>query len=149
MTKQQFNFLRAVIPPSLEAERTLEFPACVTIAQAIVESSTAAGWGTSRLYTVANNPFGIKYSTPHPGATVALGWGPMPMPTWEVVNGERIQVMADFQRFPTLVEAFKAHAMLIRLPRYKAAWEARNCWMISPSNWGSADTARIRPTGRP
>jgi hypothetical protein len=62
LNAQQLQFLLRVTPAALSSERTYEIPACVTIAQAILESATAAGWGSSVLFRLANNPFGIKYS---------------------------------------------------------------------------------------
>ena len=63
MTRQQLQFLLRITPPALESERDFEIPACITLAQAILESSTPLyGWGSSRLFRLANNPFGIKVS---------------------------------------------------------------------------------------
>ena len=63
VTRQQIQFLLRVAPPALQSEREYEIPACITLAQAILESATPRfGWGSSRLFRLANNPFGIKYS---------------------------------------------------------------------------------------
>jgi flagellum-specific peptidoglycan hydrolase FlgJ len=63
LTRQQLQFLLRVAPPALESERIYEIPACVTMAQAILESATPKfGWGSSSLFRLANNPFGIKYA---------------------------------------------------------------------------------------
>jgi flagellum-specific peptidoglycan hydrolase FlgJ len=62
LTPQRLQFLWRVTPPALESQIRYEVPACVTIAQAILESATPHfGWGSSSLFRVANNPFGIKY----------------------------------------------------------------------------------------
>jgi len=62
LTPQRLQFLLRVTPPALESQRQYEVPACVTIAQAILESATPQfGWGSSSLFRLANNPFGIKY----------------------------------------------------------------------------------------
>ena len=58
---QQIQFLHTVAPLARASEREYGIPACVTMAQAILESATAAGWGTSPLFLAAHNPFGIKY----------------------------------------------------------------------------------------
>ena len=60
LTPQQLQFLLRVAPPALLSERAYGIPAPVTIAQAILESATSAGWGSSSLFRLANNPFGIK-----------------------------------------------------------------------------------------
>ena len=120
LTKQQLDFLQLVTPPALEQQRLWGIPACVTIAQAILESS----WGASALATHANNYFGIKY--------VALGFGkdlgPYIAQTWEVVNGEKKVIEAKFQRYEDLIGAFTAHSLLLMRPWYKAAYAARSDW---------------------
>ncbi|HMD85141.1 MAG TPA: hypothetical protein VKO18_10630 [Terriglobia bacterium] len=60
LTPQQLQFLLRVTPPALASQHQYEVPACVTIAQAILESATAVGWGSSTLFRLANKPFGIK-----------------------------------------------------------------------------------------
>ena len=63
LSSQQLQFLLRVTPSALASQREYEVPACVTVAQAILESATPKfGWGSSVLFRVANNPFGIKYS---------------------------------------------------------------------------------------
>jgi flagellum-specific peptidoglycan hydrolase FlgJ len=62
LSSQHLQFLLRVTPPALASQRQHEVPACVTIAQSILESATAMGWGSSTLFRLANNPFGIKYS---------------------------------------------------------------------------------------
>ena len=140
----QLSFLLRVTPPALESEREYGIPACITIAQAILESSTPQfGWGSSSLFRLANNPFGIKYShrsTVSPSSTPPTGpqaekgeeveedSGFVEASTWEVVNGVKEQAPAQFQRFPSLAEAFRAHARLLRSPRYRRAYEVRHDW---------------------
>ena len=48
--------------------------------------------------------------------------------TWEIENGQKKVVIAQFQRFPNLAEAFTAHAQLLRAPRYRPAFEVRHDW---------------------
>jgi flagellum-specific peptidoglycan hydrolase FlgJ len=149
-----------VAPPALESERAYQVPACVTLAQAIVESATSAGWGSSSLFRIANNPFGIKYchwesevgspesevqktisnsaqaSTDLGARTSDSGlrtsdpeaYGAFDAQTWEIENGQKKVMMAQFQRFPNLTEAFKAHAQLLCSPRYRPAFAVRHDW---------------------
>jgi flagellar protein FlgJ len=143
----QLSFLLRVTPPALQSEREHEIPACVTIAQAILESATPQfGWGSSSLFRLANNPFGIECSHPPTASipsTPSTGpqaeeaeelkeanedSGSVEASTWEVVNGVKEQAPAQFQRFPSLTEAFRAHARLLRSPRYRRAYEARHDW---------------------
>jgi flagellum-specific peptidoglycan hydrolase FlgJ len=150
VTRQQLQFLYQVTPPALESEREFEIPACITLAQAILESATPRyGWGSSRLFRLANNPFGIKYSHLESGDRVigrsgeqktadhpisgsanqpTEDYGHFDAATWEVENGHKREVIAQFQRFPNLTEAFRAHAQLLLTPRYRPAYEVRRDW---------------------
>ncbi len=174
VTRQQIQFLLRVAPPALQSEREYEIPACITLAQAILESATPRfGWGSSRLFRLANNPFGIKYShrpgvesqklkvesalessnlkVQSQGAVVSAvstlnsqpltsslnsqlstsapeDYGHFDVATWEFINGQKKEVFAQFQRFPDLTEAFKAHARLLLSPHYRPAYEVRHDW---------------------
>jgi flagellum-specific peptidoglycan hydrolase FlgJ len=179
LSPQQLQFLLRVTPPALASQRIYEVPACVTIAQAILESATATGWGSSVLFRVANNPFGIKYSHfftaaemadecqeskddsagpqasrpgqeylkcnipnsrvplscpqapargtqhPEPGAEPYSAFDAV---TWEIENGQKKIMTAQFARFADLDEAFHAHALLLRTPRYRPAFAVRDDW---------------------
>jgi flagellum-specific peptidoglycan hydrolase FlgJ len=160
LTGQQLQFLLRVAPAAVASERACGIPACVTIAQAILESSTPQyGWGSSPLFRLANNPFGIKYchfgsgdpkmgrsseQTPNlhtlPGSpqpiigssghavSGASDYGHFDVTTWEVENGQKKVICAEFQKFPSLDEAFRAHTVLLCGPRYHAAYEVRSDW---------------------
>ena len=168
-----------------------QVPACVTLAQAILESATSVGWGSSSLFRIANNPFGIKFShrtiepshdreigrsggrangrpsTPSEPEELAIAksgtqvrtspqiagspdhpisrstdlpiagspdlllpgsYGAFDAQTWEIENGQKKVIMAQFQRFPNLTAAFAAHAQLLCSPRYKPAFDVRHDW---------------------
>ncbi|HLI02754.1 MAG TPA: glucosaminidase domain-containing protein [Terriglobia bacterium] len=126
MTEKQLAFLKTVTPPALETERGYGIPAAVTIAQAILESAgRVAGhweWGASPLFRLANNPFGIKYSDTSPDAV----YGEHDVATHEFISNHEQIVVAGFQHFPSLTEAFRQHALLLLRPRYAAAWRHRN-----------------------
>jgi hypothetical protein len=170
LSPQQLQFLLRVAPGALESEREYQVPACITLAQSILESATTAGWGSSSLFRIANNPFGIKFShraiEPSddrsndgqqkqstgiplnrstdgliPGSPAPNGQHPAPSPTpapspygafnaetWEIVDGQKKVMMAQFQRFPNLTEAFKAHAQLLCSPHYRPAFAVRHDW---------------------
>jgi len=161
LTPQQLQFLMRVTPAALQSQRTYEIPACVTVAQAILESATPKfGWGSSVLFKLANNPFGIKYchfgtsetkATPIGSSTarpsnppeskgsgeplnrpaahvIPEDYGHFDATTWEIENGQKKVVVAQFQRFPNLDEAFLAHALLLRGPRYRPAFAVRDDW---------------------
>ena len=163
LTLQQLQFLLRVTPSAQQSQTEYEIPACVTLAQAILESATAAGWGSSVLFRLANNPFGIKYEhfgmgegkgdsrfkiqdsrspipdtesriqnagspNPDPESPAPEPYGAFDAQTWEIVNGQKKTILAQFQRFPNLNEAFTAHALLLRSPRYRPAFEVRHDW---------------------
>jgi flagellum-specific peptidoglycan hydrolase FlgJ len=143
-----------VTPAALESQREYAIPACVTIAQAILESATPQfGWGSSTLFRLANNPFGIKYCH-FPSGDLAIGssgnrtirpsemrgndeltnrspdhplpedYGHFDATTWEIENGQKRVVTAQFQRFPDLKAAFRCHALLLaKSPRYAPAMQ--------------------------
>jgi flagellum-specific peptidoglycan hydrolase FlgJ len=149
---RQLQFLLRVAPPALESQRAYEIPACITIAQAILESATAFGWGSSSLFRLANNPFGIKYghgpvvapalrvaggskmrAVDHrtarlSGETLVRDYGYFDAPAWESENGHKKFATAHFRRFPNLHEAFRVHAELLRAARYRPAFDVRHDW---------------------
>jgi flagellum-specific peptidoglycan hydrolase FlgJ len=87
-------------------------------AYAACEAMEESAWGTSELYSEANNPFGQK-----------AGGAEMPsiaLPTWEVVRGVRRYIIARFVMFGSLEEAFDERMNLLRRlapqwPHYAAA----------------------------
>ena len=116
MTEEQQKFLRLVAGPALESERRHEIPAAVTIAQAILESN----WGRSRLFTQANNPFGIK------NTRLPEDYGEYIARTTEYVDGKPQETIAHFERFIDLSTAFFHHGLMFwRLVRYWPAVEVR------------------------
>ena len=116
MTYQQNAFLKLAVPPAQAAQRKWHVPASVTIAQAMLESSNAHGWGQSQLAREANNFFGIKAThTGDPNSYIEL-------PTHEYVHDALVTVEAAFARYESLEESFEAHARLLATaPRYRAA----------------------------
>ena len=125
MTEQQKNFLALVTQPALESERRWDIPAPVTIAQAIIESSTPkGGWGTSPLFTEFNNPFGIK---------VHQHLRSEPYAEFETTeyHGEHPELeRARFMQYSTLAAAFHDHGALFYDDRYGAVVDL--CKQIQP-----------------
>ncbi len=81
----------------------------VAIAQGILES----GSGTSYLASHYNNVFGVKWTY---GQKASLM-------TKEVINGKWVDIVQDFQVYPSFTESFQAYARLIRNnPIYSGAW---------------------------
>ena len=71
----------------------------ISIAQAILESD----WGNSELSIKNNNYYGIKGSNLEPTAT---------MTTKEYVDGEWIEIKADFRKYATWQESMEDHSEL-------------------------------------
>jgi flagellum-specific peptidoglycan hydrolase FlgJ len=113
-------FLENVASPACDQQRRYGIPAAVTISQAILESS----WGKSILAAKARNYFGIKYSH----TQGCENYGEFDVETWEVVNGKRVDGMAEFQIFATEQDCFTRHSLLLMGPRYQAAYAARCDW---------------------
>jgi flagellum-specific peptidoglycan hydrolase FlgJ len=135
MNEQQEKFLHIVVPAALECERALSLPRAltiVTISQAIAESSTSRGWGTSRLFTQANNPFGIKLSAHRQDR-----YRHFEAKTWEIEAGGKEEEIAKFQTFPNLREAFIAHAALLLGPHYRTALDS-----VHNADWSLEDQVR-------
>ncbi len=83
-------------------------------AQAAIESR----WGESELAREGNNLFGVKAGQSWSGPVLEL-------PTWEVVDGHRIETVARFRRYEGFEEAVQDYVSIIgRLDWYRDAREA-------------------------
>lgn len=121
MSPAQIKALVKACGAALELEKTSSLPkdhqhslTIVAVIQFCLESATvpqadgSGGWGTSKLaQPPANNPFGIKFSQR------LEEYGHFDEATWEVINGKRIDIDAEFQEFPDLASAFKEHQRLL------------------------------------
>lgn len=111
MNRQQSDFLRMAIPAAQAAQRKYGVPASVTIAQAILESSNALGWGRSQLAVEANNFFGIKATdTKNPEHYIEL-------PTHEYLQNHIELIEAKFARYEDAAESLDAHARLLAVAK--------------------------------
>ncbi len=98
----------AAITAAQIAAKASGIPASVQLAQWALES----GWG-EHMPPGSNNPFGIKSVEGQQSVIVS---------THEYVNGERVLVNAAFRAFPSLDDAFAAHAALLaHAPQYEPA----------------------------
>ena len=110
MTPQEF--IAHLAPVVQEEQRKHGLFASVTLAQAALESV----WGQSKLAREAHNLFGIKGTGPA---------GYVEMPTWEVVNGQRVQTTARFRRYHSRAECLEDRSrILTTLSRYRDVREA-------------------------
>jgi flagellum-specific peptidoglycan hydrolase FlgJ len=99
-------FLEALRPAAEEAEKKYGVPAEVTMAQAALET----GWGQHII--PGFNIFGIKGTGP--AGTVAKG-------TWEVYNGKKVTITANFAKYHNFYEAVFAHGKLFHNGYYDRA----------------------------
>lgn len=108
LTEQQLDFLNIAAGASVATEQTSKVPAELSLIQAIDES----GWG---VHAPGNNIYGIK-AVPGEAYTRKM--------TEEYINGQMEYVEQDFAAYPSLADAFAAHAELISQGTYfKAAFE--------------------------
>jgi flagellum-specific peptidoglycan hydrolase FlgJ len=128
LKSSQLEFLHQVVAPALASEREYGVPACITLAQSILESAGrlkgAWMWGGSPLFRLYNNPFGIK-ATHH----IAEPYQEHAVKTQEVVEGKLEDQEAEFEHYRTLEDAFRAHALLLsKLPGYAPAMAVAPDW---------------------
>jgi flagellum-specific peptidoglycan hydrolase FlgJ len=117
---QQNAFLKMAVPLAQAAQKKWGVPASVTITQAILESSNAAGWGQSQLAREANNFFGIKAEHLNDPETY------IELPTTEFVHGEVEHIEAGFERYIDPQDSFDDHARLLATAkRYAPAMAER------------------------
>jgi flagellum-specific peptidoglycan hydrolase FlgJ len=103
VTSQQNAFLRLAVPAAQAAQRRYDVPASVTIAQAILESSNALGWGQSQL---AKEHY-------------------IELPTREYLQNHIELIEAKFARYENPEDSFEAHARLLAIAhRYMPAMAA-------------------------
>ena len=129
MTAGQITFVCRMVAAAVKVEPSSGRPpdqarilTMMAVAQGCLEAATipkpdgSGGWGTSTLYVQANNPFGIKFSQHD------ADYGFFDAPTWEVINGQKENCMAEFQRYPSLDVAIAEHqALLLHRPCVVAA----------------------------
>lgn len=108
MNKERFDYIQSIAAIAQQAcKGTGLFPS-VMIAQGVLESRN----GLSTLSKAHHNHFGIKKGIGWTGE-VAL------MPTWEVVNGKKVDIHAPFRKYPSLIEGFKDRVKFLQVnPRY-------------------------------
>lgn len=93
------------------SEKKFKVPTCVQLAQWIDES----GWGA---HSPGNNPFGMK---PRKG----MNDPSQTLMTNEEINGKLVKMPQPFRIFPSLQDAFDAHAQLLSTaPVYQEAFKA-------------------------
>jgi len=127
LTEEQLTFLQTVVPPALDSARAFDLPACIIVAQAILESAGRVNgewqWGGSPLFVHAHNPFAIKYAHRQ-----GEPYGEYTCHAVEMAGGKPVETLAEFQLFENLKQAFNAHAALLLGARYRPAIAVRHDW---------------------
>lgn len=102
-----------VIAAAQAAARKWRVPASVSLAQWALESD----WGR-KMPPGSNNPFGMKARAQ--GGTYIDPF--VESDTTEVLNGHVVRIRAHFRKFPSIADAFDAHAeLLATAPVYRPA----------------------------
>lgn len=109
------EFLAALLPLAISAERTSEIPAEVIVGQAVMESN----WGNSGLTLKANNLFGIKAGGNWGGPSLA-------MVGHEYVHGRLVSVPIEWRKYPSWEASVLDHTKFLQKDRYKAAFKYKN-----------------------
>jgi len=110
MTPDQF--ISSIVAAAQASMRLYNVPASFTIAQGADES----GWGSSALCTQGCNIFGVKADPSWRGDTVD-------MLTREYLNGQWVQVVAHWRKYPDWLSCINDHAQFfIQNPRYAPAF---------------------------
>ncbi|MGV4334674.1 phage tail spike protein [Bacillus subtilis] len=86
------DFIKQIAADAQRVYKNHQILASLIIAQGCLESA----WGTSELATKGHNLFGMKGE--YKGQYVT-------MMTWEVINGENVQVPAKFRKYPSWKES--------------------------------------------
>ncbi|MGG3363994.1 glucosaminidase domain-containing protein, partial [Bacillus subtilis] len=86
------DFIKQIAADAQRVYKNHQILASLIIAQGCLESA----WGTSELATKGHNLFGMKGE--YKGQYVT-------MMTWEVINGENVQVSAKFRKYPSWKES--------------------------------------------
>lgn len=108
-TKAHASSIQEIIEQAVPVATENNIYPSVAIAQGILES----GNGSSYLATHYNNVFGVKWTYGEKA----------PLLTKEVINGKWVDIVQDFQVYPSFSESFKSYARLIRNNRiYSGAW---------------------------
>lgn len=121
------QFLDYISKYAKEIGANYDLYASIMIAQAALET----GYGTSELATRANNFFGIKAEDGYQGYSIV-------MPTWEWVNGKRIDIQASFRFYPTFYQSLLDNAEKLRKG---VSWDSKfynGTWVENTNNFKDA-----------
>ena len=126
----QKAWLNAIYPESQKLAMVNDLFPSIMMSQAIAESA----WGQSELATKANNLFGIKADATWKGAIYTKV-------TNEVVNGQTIQVTANFRKYNSQAESLTDYVTKIRATMNGSAYRYQGVWRSNAKTYQNAAQA--------
>lgn len=117
------SFPTNIIAAAQASQMKWHVPASVTLAQWAVESAFGRFMPAG-----SNNPFGIKATQGQPYVLAR---------THEVIHGRSVPIMARFAKYPSIIDAFGAHAELLAT---HAAYKPAMQHAASPDEFANALT---------
>ena len=107
------EFIMRLSKPAMESQIKSGVPACITIAQAALES----GWGESALTKTGNNLFGIKADSLWRGQTLIMN-------TKEFIKGQWVVVPALWRKYASWQASIEDHVAFLKCnPRYSPCFQ--------------------------
>lgn len=106
------SFIKQIAQGAIEAYKEYGVLPSLTIAQGILESASGRA-------SIGNNIFGIKANKSWKGKK-QLVW------TWEVYNGVKTKIQANFRDYDSIEDSIIDHAKLLSMPRYKPVIAAKD-----------------------
>lgn len=103
--KSTQEFIQAILPDAIKLAKEYNIYTSIMMAQAIHET----GGGNSDKTLLANNIFGIK----------AISDNYVWLPTWEVINGKRVDIIDKFERYDSFYDSMVSNAQKLR---YGLSW---------------------------
>ncbi|NBK97362.1 MAG: hypothetical protein EOM50_04995 [Erysipelotrichia bacterium] len=126
----QKAWLNAIYPESQKLAMVNDLFPSIMMSQAIAESA----WGQSELATKANNLFGIEADATWKGAIYTKV-------TNEVVNGQTIQVTANFRKYNSQAESLTDYVTKIRTTMNGSAYRYQGVWRGNARTYQNAAQA--------
>ena len=128
--KVKLDWFNATYPEAQRLAKANDLFPSIMMSQALAESA----WGQSELATKANNLFGIKADATWKGAIYTKV-------TNEVVNGQTIQVTANFRKYSSQAESLRDYVTKIKTTKNGSAYRYQAAWRSNAKNYQNAAQA--------
>lgn len=123
-------WLNALYPAAQKLAKDNDLLPSIMMSQTIAESE----WGQSELAKKANNIFGVKADASWKGAKyTAL--------TNEEINGQTVQVWADFRKYNSQAESLKDYVTKIKTTKIGSAFRYQAAWRSNAKTYQNAAKA--------